>query len=117
MTRIEELSALPDAELERMLAEIAYGECEPCKKNGYTGTYRRPDGQGCFMAPRTCSDRNAVAPIEDALTEDQFDTYLAHVKIVMELDDPGNPVLRLNSAKPRQRTIALIATLETLNTK
>src|SRR5688572_23690616 len=107
---LQTLNAETDEKLNVRLAEL-WGWKRLSPEDGWSEStckthMAKPNEDAIASPPRFCTDRNETAKVEDELTEGQhyrFDHHLC--KIV-------NSVQKAFSAKPRQRTIALILTLQ-----
>ncbi len=112
MKTLPDLEALSNDELRVMLGKIAGWTFRypGVKDNPYTPHWANPNDQGGFMLPNFPLDLNAVDEVEKKLTIRQKIQYLDDgVGILPEVvGDDNFPEL----ATARQRTIALILTLQ-----
>ena len=118
MKTLQELEALPDDELRVMLAELEgwqrLATPEPLlwKRDGITHVVGHADWRGPDTRlkqtediPNFCGDLNACHEVEMRLKNDC--DYVAHLREVV-----GNEAIDMIFAAARQRTIALILTLQ-----
>ncbi len=112
MKTLSELEAMSDAELRIMLAELDGWKRHDKHEDGFgagqrlTTGWNNPGGIWFRKLPDFTADLNAVHQVEKTLTLDQSTRYMS------DLWPRGYAPFQAVSAKARQRTIALILTLQ-----
>lgn len=118
MKTLEELNALTNDELRRLLLALNGWEMIPCERTSCTGNLIAIKGDKTAFAPNYPEDLNACHAVVTALNDEQRHAYAVILSGMLWLPEntrgwnDWRDTLVVSEATARQRTTALILTLQ-----